>query len=456
VTNLPFRLTEHEVLCSVAATLCVQRLVRAGTPLRRFADLAEPPKYGYTAPATTLPTATRLLRITDIKGGVVSWSSVPYCQCPDPTPYLLRTGDLLVARSGSIGRSFLVIDAPEGAVFASYMIRIRAKPGLSPAFAFWCLQSRQFWDQILAQHRGSAMPNVNSQMLANLEFPVPTESLQTDVADFLSRFRDGLGRGSGEAEALPPPLEDVPRIMARIEGLTKQILAARLLRTQASAEAERLPAAQIAQCADPVRWQRSTVADVILSIDAGWSPQCPETPARNGEWGVLRTTSVQWCEFRPEENKALPPGLTAIPALSVEAGDVLVTRAGPRKRVGVVAAVRNTQPRLMISDKLIRLRPDQSQVESRFLEVALVSPLSQEHLLQRKTGLADAQVNISQAILLATPIAFPSLAEQRKLIEGLDVLQAQVDRLRGLQKTTAAELDALLPSILDKAFKGGL
>ena len=35
-------------------------------------------------------------------------------------------------------------------------------------------------------------------------------------------------------------------------------------------------------------------------------------------------------------------------------------------------------------------------------------------------------------------------------------LQAQVDALKRLQAETAAELDALLPSILDRAFKGEL
>jgi len=38
----------------------------------------------------------------------------------------------------------------------------------------------------------------------------------------------------------------------------------------------------------------------------------------------------------------------------------------------------------------------------------------------------------------------------------LDALQAKVDELKRLQAETAADLDALLPSILDKAFKGEL
>src|SRR5439155_18888390 len=144
-------------------------------------------------------------------------------------------------------------------------------------------------------------------------------------------------------------------------------------------------------------------------------------------------TAVQWCEFQPQHNKALPPTLVPIPDLAVREGDVLVTLAGPRKRVAVVAAVRRDEPRMTISDKLIRLRTEQPKIEPRFLELSLASPFSQEHLVQRKTGLADAQVNISQTILKATPIAFPPLAEQRRIVAELDELQAEVDALKGLQ-----------------------
>ena len=38
----------------------------------------------------------------------------------------------------------------------------------------------------------------------------------------------------------------------------------------------------------------------------------------------------------------------------------------------------------------------------------------------------------------------------------LNAMQAEVDTLKCLQAETATELDALLPSILDRAFKGEL
>jgi type I restriction enzyme S subunit len=43
--------------------------------------------------------------------------------------------------------------------------------------------------------------------------------------------------------------------------------------------------------------------------------------------------------------------------------------------------------------------------------------------------------------------------ERRRIVSELDALQAEVDTLERLQAETAAELDALLPAILDRAFK---
>ncbi|HOU22112.1 MAG TPA: restriction endonuclease subunit S, partial [Kiritimatiellia bacterium] len=67
-----------------------------------------------------------------------------------------------------------------------------------------------------------------------------------------------------------------------------------------------------------------------------------------------------------------------------------------------------------------------------------------------------AQPNISQKIIRDTKIPAPSLAEQRRIVAELDALQAEVNRLKVLQAETAAELDAMLPSLLDRAFKGEL
>jgi type I restriction enzyme, S subunit len=203
-------------------------------------------------------------------------------------------------------------------------------------------------------------------------------------------------------------------------------------------------------------WIQELISDVVIHISAGWSPQCEGYPASGGEWGVLKTTSIQWDKFVAYEKKALPKSMQPRPSLTIQKGDVLVTRAGPRQRIGVVAAARENHSNLMISGKIIRLKPDLHKIDPRFLEISLSSPFSQEYLVSRKTGLADAQVNISQSIIRSMPISYPSLPEQHRIISYLDVLQSNVDTAKRLRQESLKELDALLPAILDKAFKGEL
>jgi len=64
--------------------------------------------------------------------------------------------------------------------------------------------------------------------------------------------------------------------------------------------------------------------------------------------------------------------------------------------------------------------------------------------------------HLTQGAYKSQKIPLPPVAEQRRIVAELDALQAEVDALKRLQAGTAAELDALLPALLDRAFKGEL
>lgn len=69
-------------------------------------------------------------------------------------------------------------------------------------------------------------------------------------------------------------------------------------------------------------------------------------------------------------------------------------------------------------------------------------------------GSTFREITLGRLRQLLVPLPPPS--EQRRIVAELDELQAEVDRLKALQAQTAAEIDALLPAILDRAFKGEL
>lgn len=112
------------------------------------------------------------------------------------------------------------------------------------------------------------------------------------------------------------------------------------------------------------------------------------------------------------------------------------------------------EPRLH-PDKLIRFRVDTSQVTPVYVRSVMNSPYGREQI-ETFCNTTAGNIGISASNLNTVAVPVPRLAEQRRIVEYLGGLQAKVDRLKELQVKTAAELDALLPSILDKAFRGEL
>ena len=137
-------------------------------------NISYKPQYGWTTKATTQDHGLRLLRTTDISSGNIDWTSVPICEHepPEPSKYLLRSGDILVSRAGSVGLSALIHDCPES-VFASYLIRFRARPRIHEEFLYYFLHSPSYWEQVSQESAGIALQNINARKLASFTIPLP-------------------------------------------------------------------------------------------------------------------------------------------------------------------------------------------------------------------------------------------------------------------------------------------
>ena len=186
-------------------------------------------------------------------------------------------------------------------------------------------------------------------------------------------------------------------------------------------------------------------------MDAGWSPQCENHPRSDPDrWGVLKTTAVQTLAFDFMQHKELPAKFEPRPQHEAQVGDILVTRAGPKNRVGVSCVVDRTEPRLMISDKLIRFRL-MGSLSPRFFALTLSTGITNAAIENAKSGMAVMQMNISQDKLRAVPVPLPPLAEQQRIVAKVDELMALCDRLEADLITAAGTRRRLLDALLAEA-----
>jgi type I restriction enzyme S subunit len=142
----------------------------------KLAQISKIIHYGYTASADNTITNVRLLRITDIQNDKVNWESVPGCKISDSNlkSYELKNGDLLIARTGgTIGKTYLVQNLSECAVFASYLIRAVPYPLVYQKFLKCFTGSFLYWDQLYSKCSGTGQPNVNGRSLSDLFIPMP-------------------------------------------------------------------------------------------------------------------------------------------------------------------------------------------------------------------------------------------------------------------------------------------
>src|SRR6266496_3935130 len=137
----------------------------------RVREVAESIQYGHTASAVQREKGPRFLRITDIQNGIVDWDVVPSCNiAQEEIPkYRLSEGDLVFARTGATtGKSYLIRKCP-AAVFASYLIRVRASKQVDPRYLAYFFQSPDYWQQIEQGKRGIGQPNVNGKTLGEVK-----------------------------------------------------------------------------------------------------------------------------------------------------------------------------------------------------------------------------------------------------------------------------------------------
>lgn len=207
----------------------------------------------------------------------------------------------------------------------------------------------------------------------------------------------------------------------------------------------------------PEGWKWVHISDVTNKMDQGWSPKCEnEKSNSNNEWAVIKTTAIQHNNFFGNENKKLPKELKPRTQHELKENDILITRAGPRIRVGVCCLVKTVRPMLLNCDKAYRIKVKNDRIDPAYLVNMLNAPQFLDIIESCKSGGNDSGLNLTQNVFLSIQIPLPLIHEQSLIVSEIERRLSVCDKLEESIEQSLKQAEALRQSILKKAFEGRL
>ena len=149
-------------------------------------------QYGANEPAIDFNDGeTRYIRITDINElGELKENDKKSALNTDRS-YLLQTGDILFARSGSVGKCYIHRENKEPAIFAGYLIRYKLNTKkINPWYLFFYCNSKIYKYWVDTIQRPAVQANINAEEYRTLPIPLPTLIKQKEIVDYITGIRN--------------------------------------------------------------------------------------------------------------------------------------------------------------------------------------------------------------------------------------------------------------------------
>ena len=365
----------------------------------------------------------RLLRITDIQNNSVQWDSVPYTDFDENKvkSYLLSEGDILFARTGAtVGKSYLVQELAEEAIYASYLIRVQTYDAVLPQYVKFYFESGYYWEQIEQGSVGVGQPNVNGTILGNLHIPIPPMHEQYRIVSELLKWMgiiDVIELGKTDLQTI------IKQAKSKILDLAIQgkLVAQDPSDEPASELLKRInPKAEIT-CDNahyPKVWQKTILGD-IFNHNTGKALNSSNKEGIMKDY--LTTSNVYWNKFDFSVIKQMPYKESELDKCTVTKGDLLVCEGGDIGR----AAIWNYDFDICIQNHIHRLRPKGELCVAFYYYILLY--LKENNLIG---GKGIGLLGLSSNALHKIDVPLPPIEEQYRIVQKIEELFSYFDNIK--------------------------
>lgn len=205
----------------------------------------------------------------------------------------------------------------------------------------------------------------------------------------------------------------------------------------------------------PAGWCWSPLAELLTGIETGKSFKCEERPPTVGEIGVIKVSAVSWGEFQELESKTCTDAERVNPALFVQRGDFLFSRANTIELVGACVIAQQVTLHTMLSDKILRFRFRTEAMKTWALHL-LRSKQGRQQIEALSSGNQDSMRNIGQERIGQIQVPVPPAAEQTRIVAKLEDLLSDLDAGVAELKAAQQKLQRYRQSLLKAAVEGSL
>ena len=420
----------------------------------RWGTLSESIQYGYNAPAQENG-RIKMVRISDIQDNSVMWETVPYCDIKEGEidAYLLKPNDILFARTGgTVGKSYLVQEVPEEAIYAGYLIRTRYSNQLCPQYLKYFMESELYWSQLREGTIATAQPNCNGKTLGNMLVPIPPSHEQIRIVEklnavmahvieygtidsrskhlnniFPERLKKSILQEAVQGKLVPQDPNDEPAavLLERIraekqkliaEGKIKKNKHESIIFRRDNSHYEKLDG--IERCIDdeipfdiPNNWVWTRLRSIASVLGGKRIPAGRHLTTENTGYVYIRVSDMKNGWVSTENLQYVPEDI--FPSISkyiINAEDIFITVAGTIGRVGKIPPEIDGANLTENADRLVFSILDQD-----WLILELQSSLVQAQIIEATTKVGQPKLAIARIENLL--IALPPLTEQRRIVE---------------------------------------
>jgi len=418
----------------------------------RVGDIIYPPKYG-TSNKSSLQGEVAVLRMGNIQDGEIVFDKLVFSNNKaDNDKYNLIAGDLLFNRTNSaelVGKTG-IYRGQQKAIYAGYLILLRPIGTISDYlnYVLGSSYARSYCKEV--KTIGVQQCNINAEKISTFVIPLPPLAEQKRIvakieellpkveeygkaqdalnnlnAELPDRLKKSILQEAIEGRLVPQDPNDEPAsvLLAKIRKEKEQLVKEGKLKKKDLVEAtiteDEIP------FAIPKSWEWVRMSSLSYMI-SGTSYK--KDDVRTDGIRILRGGNIQDNSLILCNDDVFVPLLYADEQKNVRKGDVLIVGStGSQKVIGKPAIVMENLEKCQIGAFLRIIRPISSEVE-KYIHLIFKSEYYRDNIRSLVQG--TNIFNIRSEYIDDMIIPLPPLAEQHRIVEKLEQLLGEIDKLK--------------------------